>query len=165
MPKVAIYAGTFDPITNGHIDIISRSFSVVDHLILAVSAQPQKSTLFSLAERKSLILHDISNIKNRDRISVKAFDGLLVQFAQENNVNLLIRGLRFMSDFEYEFQMARMNNKLLSSIETIFLPASHDKHFITSHFVKEIASLGGKLYDMVSHNTAKALYKCYGIER
>lgn len=143
--KVAIYPGTFDPITFGHIDIIKRAGEIVDHLVIAVAKDTAKNPLFSLAERVEMVKNEIANIKSDAKISVEQFEGLLVDFAVKKSATIIVRGLRAVSDFEYEFQMFGMNSKLNPQIQTIFLPASENNHFIASKFVKEVARLGGDI--------------------
>jgi len=158
MLRTGVYPGTFDPITVGHTDIIERALRVVDKLIIAVALDSGKSPIFELEERAQLVREDIKLLgDDARRIEVKSFSGLLVNFAQENNATLLIRGLRAVSDFEYEFQMACMNDRLNPNIETVFLTASEDTHFISSRFVKQIARLGGDISSFVSPNVAKHL--------
>lgn len=162
--RVGIYPGTFDPITNGHIDIIKRGLHVVDKLIIAVAEDSGKSPIFDMVMRSKLVRQDVDtllNSKDASRVEVKPFSGLLVNFAREESANMLIRGLRAVSDYEYEFQMACMNNKLAPEIETVFLTASESTHFISSRFVKQIAKLGGDISMLVSKNVADALQKHY----
>lgn len=157
--RVGIYPGTFDPITVGHLDIIQRALKVVDKLVIGVALDTGKSPLFSLEERTALVEHDIRTQLGEDarRIEVSEFSGLLVNFAEENDANLLIRGLRAVSDFEYEFQMACMNSRLNPAMETVFLTASEDTHFISSRFVKQIARLEGDISSFVTENVANHL--------
>lgn len=156
--RIGVYPGTFDPITVGHMDIIKRALHVVDKLVIAVALDTGKAPVFDLVTRSQLVEEDVRALgKDASRIEVKTFSGLLVSFAQENNASLLIRGLRAVSDFEYEFQMACMNNRLKPDIETVFLTASEDTHFISSRFVKQIARLGGDISSFVSPNVAKHL--------
>ena len=156
--RIGVYPGTFDPITKGHLDIIKRALNVVDKLIIAVALDTGKAPVFEMSLRAQLVEEDIRSFgQEAGRIQVKTFSGLLVNFAQENNANLLIRGLRAVSDFEYEFQMACMNSRLKPDIETVFLTASEDTHFISSRFVKQIARLGGDISSFVSPNVAKHL--------
>ena len=155
--KIAIYPGTFDPITFGHIDIIKRAVLLFDHVIVASAKDSNKNPLFSLDERVNLIQQEI-NINHLERaVSVEKFEGLLVDFAKKKHAQIIIRGLRAVSDFEYEFQMFGMNSRLEPSIQTIFLPASENHHFIASKLVKEIAKLNGDIHQFVSKNVAEAL--------
>lgn len=155
--RIGIYPGTFDPITLGHMDIIRRAVKLVDHLIIAVAADTAKTPVFSLEERKEMVKADIAGLGNGTTVEVQAFEGLLVNFAKEHNANLIIRGLRAVSDFEYEFQMSGMNTRMDPNIQTVFLPASENTHFIASRFVKEIARLGGDIEGFVSPTVAKQL--------
>jgi len=157
--KIAIYPGTFDPITFGHIDIIKRASEMFDHLIIAVAKDNAKNPLFSLEERAELIREEIQNLNSDAKISVEKFEGLLVDFAVSKNAKVIIRGLRAVSDFEYEFQMFGMNAKLNPTIQTIFLPASETNHFIASKMVKEVARLGGNISKFVSKNVTEKLQK------
>ncbi|MBL6665044.1 MAG: pantetheine-phosphate adenylyltransferase [Rickettsiales bacterium] len=153
--RIAIYPGTFDPITVGHIDIIKRAAELFDHLIIAAAIDNNKNPLFSIDERVEMIKDDIRSLG--DKVSVEKFDGLLVDFAKERNAKILIRGLRAVSDFEYEFQMFGMNSKLDPNLQTIFLPASETNHFIASKFVKEVARLKGNISNFVSPAVADKL--------
>jgi len=155
--KIAIYPGTFDPITFGHLDIIKRASLLFDKLIVASAKDSNKNPLFSLDERVELINQEIHYNKLQDKVIVMKFEGLLVDFAKKNQAQIIIRGLRAVSDFEYEFQMFGMNSKLEPSIQTIFLPASENHHFIASKLVKEIARLGGDISKFVSSNVLVAL--------
>ena len=156
--RIGLYPGTFDPITNGHLDVITRAANhLVDTLVVAVARNIGKGPMFSVDERVQMVRDEVEN--NGDRlqanIEVKAFDNLLVDFARENNAGVIIRGLRAVSDFEYEFQMASMNRCLDDSIETVFLMASDRNHFISSRFVKEIALLGGDIAPFVPSGIAE----------
>jgi len=142
-PITGIYPGTFDPITNGHADIIARASKITDELILAISTSYNKNPIFSVEERCELAQIYLEKYNIADNVKVMKFDGLLVKFAKEVRANFIVRGLRAVSDFEYEFQMACMNSRLEEDIETIFLPASEKNQFISSRLVKEVASLGG----------------------
>ncbi|MCE2926896.1 MAG: pantetheine-phosphate adenylyltransferase [Rickettsiales bacterium] len=156
--RIGVYPGTFDPITKGHLDIIKRAMNVVDKLVIAVALDTGKAPVFDMSFRAQLVEEDVRAFgQDANRIQVKTFSGLLVNFAQENQASLLIRGLRAVSDFEYEFQMACMNSHLKPDIETVFLTASEDTHFISSRFVKQIARLGGDISSFVSPNVAKHL--------
>jgi pantetheine-phosphate adenylyltransferase len=160
--RIAIYPGTFDPITFGHIDIIKRAAGLFDHLIIAAAKDNYKNPLFSLEERVALIKEEVASLECAPRVSVEKFEGLLVNFARKKNSCVIIRGLRAVSDFEYEFQMFGMNSKLDSEIQTIFLPASETNHFIASRLVKEVAKLGGDISKFVSPNIAQKLSQKIG---
>lgn len=150
-PKVGVYPGTFDPITNGHSDIICRAAKVLDRVIVAVAANAVKAPLFSLEERVRMIEEDVTNCGvPANQIEVVAFDGLLVHLCRELGAGVLVRGLRAVSDFEYEFQMAVMNARQAPEVETIFFMASEKHQFISSSFVKEIGRLGGDISSLVS---------------
>lgn len=154
--RTGVYPGTFDPATNGHIDIISRATRVVDHLIVGVAVNAGKDTLFSLDERVDMVKEDVATLGNLN-ITVKSFDNLLMDFVGDVGAQIIIRGLRAVSDFEYEFQMAGMNSRLNSGIETVFLMASDRHQFISSRFVKEIGGLGGDIRHFVSPAVAERL--------
>jgi pantetheine-phosphate adenylyltransferase len=158
---VAVYPGTFDPITMGHVDIIKRAVKIVDKLIIAVAVDTAKTPIFSLQDRVKMVKEDISGIKGGAEIEVVGFEGLLVNFAAEQKASIIIRGLRAVSDFEYEFQMSGMNTKMNPDIQTVFLPASESTHFIASRFVKEIVRLGGDVDGMVSESVKKKLKGYY----
>ncbi|MGE5475670.1 MAG: pantetheine-phosphate adenylyltransferase [Bacteroidales bacterium] len=150
--RVGLYPGTFDPITNGHLDIVIRAARVVDRLIVAVAANAGKGPLFTLEERVALVRDELADRAKLPgvNIEVRAFDNLLIDFARQCGAHVIIRGLRAVSDFEYEFQMAGMNARLSSDIETMFLMASERCQFISSRFVKEIGRLGGDISSFVS---------------
>jgi pantetheine-phosphate adenylyltransferase len=157
--RIGIYPGTFDPITNGHADIIRRAIRVVDRLVVGVARNDGKGPLFATDERVEIVRDEIAHLENGDaeRIEVRAFDSLLVNFAQAVGATVVIRGLRAVSDFEYEFQMAGMNARLNPDIETVFLMASDRFQFISSRFVKEIGALGGDVSHFVSPRVAVRL--------
>jgi pantetheine-phosphate adenylyltransferase len=157
--RIGIYPGTFDPITLGHSDIIRRALHVVDRLLIAVALDTAKEPIFPLETRVKLVEEEVAALGGdaTKRIIAVPFEGLLVNFAREHKAQLLIRGLRAVSDFEYEFQMASVNNKLAPEIETVFLTASDATHFISSRFVKQIARLGGDVRPFVSPRVATAL--------
>ena len=166
MPKklIAVYPGTFDPITSGHVDIIRRALKIVDKLIIAVAANSTKTPLFSLEERTQMVESEVEILtaqglleSQNSEAKIVGFEGLLVNFAKENGASTIIRGLRAVSDFEYEFQMSGMNSKLDPEIETIFLPASESTHFVASSFVKQIAKLNGNIDGLVSQNVKNRL--------
>ena len=146
--KLGIYPGSFDPLTNGHIDIIERSRKFIDNLIIGISDNNNKKNLFNLDERIKMI-NTIMQNRNIDNVKVESFNGLLVSFVKKKKANLIIRGLRVVSDFEYEFQMTGMNFKLNSSIETIFLMASDNNQLISSNLVKEVSKLNGDVSKFV----------------
>ncbi len=147
MSKIGIYPGSFDPITYGHLDIIQRSLSVVDELVIAVSNNKSKNHLISIDDRLNLINQSILSLSEKDlsKIKVEKFDNLLVHYVKSKNASLIIRGLRAVSDFEYEFLMTGMNRSIDKDIETIFLMSSEKYHFISSRFIKEIHKLGGDI--------------------
>ena len=140
--KRAIYPGTFDPITFGHIDIIKRASFIFDEVIVAVVKKPSKSTLFSYTERVNLVKKSIVGIRN---VKIEGFSGLVVDFAKRKKIHVIVRGLRMISDFEYEFQMALTNRKLSPQIETIFLMPHPSYSYLSSRLVKEVVFLGGNL--------------------
>jgi pantetheine-phosphate adenylyltransferase len=157
--RIGVYPGTFDPITNGHTDIIRRAVKVVDRLVIGVARNDGKGPLFATDERVEIVRDEIAHLENgdADRIEVRAFDTLLMGFAQSVGAKVIIRGLRAVSDFEYEFQMAGMNARLNPEIETVFLMASDRFQFISSRFVKEIGALGGDVSHFVSPRVAMRL--------
>ena len=158
MIKTGIYPGTFDPLTFGHLDVIKRSLKIVDKLIIGVADNNNKIPLFSLDERKKIIQSDLKDsFKVLENISVKTVNGLLTDFAKSKEAICIIRGLRAVSDFEYEFQMTGMNSQLNPDIETIFLMSSDKNSFISSNFVKEVHKLGGDVSKFVSLNTIQLL--------
>jgi pantetheine-phosphate adenylyltransferase len=155
--RVGLYPGSFDPITNGHIDIIKRSLRVVDKLVIGIAVNVGKTGLFSLKERENLVTSDIKKLGLEEVVEVKSFEGLLVNYAKEIDAKLIIRGLRAVTDFEYEFQMTGMNSRLDSNIETVFLMASENQQFISSRLVKEIFMFGGDISSFVSSNVLKEM--------
>jgi pantetheine-phosphate adenylyltransferase len=160
-PLIGVYPGTFDPITTGHIDIIQRGARIVDRLIIGVASNAGKGPLFSLDERVEQVRAEVAAMGDgiASRISVEPFSILLIQFARENKAAMIIRGLRAVSDFEYEFQMAGMNAKLDPEIETVFLMAADGQQFVSSRFVKEIGRLGGDISRFVSPRIVARLAK------
>ena len=158
--RIGLYPGSFDPVTNGHLDIIFRAHKLVDQLVIGVAKNHKKDNLFSMSKRKELILNEIKKSKyNSKCFKVVVFDGLLMNFAKSINASLIVRGLRAVSDFDYEFQMTGMNARLNSEIETIFLMASEKHQFISSRFVKEIYFLKGEVRSFIPSNVLKELKK------
>lgn len=157
--RIGIYAGTFDPITRGHEDLMTRSLAFVDRLIVAVARNVSKAPLFTLDERVGLIRDAMAG---EQRIEVRSFEGLLVDFARSVNAGLLIRGLRAVSDFEYEYQMALMNRHLSPGLETVFMVPSLDTTYINASMVREVATLGGNVAGLVHPAVAKALRAKFG---
>ena len=162
--QVGVYPGTFDPITNGHLDIIIRAAKVVDHLIVAVALNAGKGPLFTVEERCRMVEEEVAKSGKVEpgKIEVRTFDGLLVKFAADAGANVVVRGLRAVSDFEYEFQMAAMNSRLEPDVETVFLMASDRNQFISSRFVKEISMLGGNVRHFAPEGIADILEEKYG---
>ncbi|MFK7973607.1 MAG: pantetheine-phosphate adenylyltransferase [Rickettsiaceae bacterium] len=158
---IGIYPGTFDPITKGHADIIARASSICDELVLAISTSFAKKPVFSIEERCQMAEIYLNEYQIASNVRIMQFDELLVTFAKKIEANLIIRGVRAFSDFEYEFQMACMNSRLDNQAETIFLPASEKNQFISSRLVKEIASMGGEISSFVIPEIADKLKKYY----
>jgi pantetheine-phosphate adenylyltransferase len=170
MPKlrVGVYPGTFDPVTNGHIDIIKRAVRLVDRLVIGIASNAGKGPLFSIEERVGIVREEVAALcpaGQKERIEVKPFDTLLMHFVETVGARVIIRGLRAVSDFEYEFQMAGMNARLNPDIETIFLMASDRNQFISSRFVKEIGRLGGEIGHFVTPGVAGHLNRRFAQER
>lgn len=149
--RIGIYPGTFDPITKGHLHIIKRASKLVDHVIVAVANNQRKGPLFSIEERLAMVQTDIDNLHDKHcPISVEPFEELLISYAHKKKATCLFRGLRAVSDFEFEFQMTGMNAKLAPDIETVFLMAADKWQFVSSSFIKEIGSLGGDIGEFVT---------------
>lgn len=153
--KIAVYPGSFDPCTNGHLDIIIRSAKVFDKLIVAVLTNNSKAPAFSVEERIEMLKRVTNGIEN---VEFDSFSGLLAQYMHEKNASVIVRGLRAVSDFEYEFQMALTNHKLNPDVETVFMTTSSDNLYLSSSIVKEVAKFGGCLDDMVPYDIQKDVY-------
>lgn len=153
-PRIAVYPGSFDPITNGHLDIIRRGLKMFDRLIIAVATESSKNALFSTEERVTMIREAVGGNGN---VSVETFEGLLISYVKQKNARVILRGLRAVSDFEYEFQLAQMNHTIEEEIETLFMMTSVDYGYLRSSIVKEVAKLGGPIDAYVPPNVARAL--------
>ena len=162
--RIGLYPGTFDPVTNGHIDIIARSARLMDKLVIGVAINTGKGPLFSLEERVELVQAEVREIASRNgvMIEVQPFQGLLIDFARKLGACMIVRGLRAVSDFDYEFQMAGMNYRMAPDIETVFLMASERHQFIASRLVKEVAGLGGDITSFVPALTLDRTLKRIG---
>lgn len=157
MALTAVYPGTFDPLTNGHLDLIRRSRRLCKHIVIGVAANPKKKPLFTLEERVELIQHALLENGFDETVEVIGFSGLLVDFAHEHNATILIRGMRAVSDFEFEFQLASMNRTLAPEVESVFLMPGEKFSFVSSTLVKEVAKLDGDVSRFVSARVLKAL--------
>jgi len=165
MGRFAVYPGSFDPITNGHLNIIRRSLKVFEHLTVAVAVNSNKKPLFTPAERVAIINESvIAEFGADNKIEVEYFEGLIVNYADRKKADALVRGLRAVSDFEYEFQMAAMNHKLNPRVETFFMMTAEDQFYISSQTVKEVASLGGSVEGLVPENVKIALQKKFALK-
>jgi len=156
--RLAVYPGTFDPITNGHVSILERSLKLFDGLIIALAENVRKSPLFSVEERRAMIL---GSVDHDPRVEVDAFSGLLVEYVRQRKAGAVIRGLRALADFEYEFQAAHMNRHLAPEIETVFLMTSEESFYVSSSLVKEVALMGGDVSRMVPPTVEVALRRKY----
>lgn len=152
--KIGIYPGTFDPITHGHTDIITRSLRVFDKVVVAVAPSPSKHPLFNLAERLDMVQ---LVMKDAGQVEVTPFDGLLVSYVERSGAQAIIRGLRAISDFEHEFQMALVNRKLAKTVETVFLMSSEEYSYLSSTIIKDVAQHGGDLHDFLHPEVARRL--------
>lgn len=159
MPKIAVYPGSFDPITNGHLDVIRRAAHMFDRVVVAIARSSDKMPLFGVTERLAMARLAVGGLRN---VGVDDFEGLLVRYARRQKATVVVRGLRAVSDFEFEFQMALMNRKLDAGIETIFLMPKDEYTFISSRLVKEIAALGGDVRDFVPGAVERALRRKLG---
>lgn len=161
---VGLYPGTFDPVTGGHMDIIRRAIRIVDSLVVGVAINDGKGPLFGLDDRVDMLNEEIADAlgADKDRVTVRSFDNLLMHFAQKCGARVIVRGLRAVSDFEYEFQMAGMNARMNPEVETVFLMASEKQTYVSSRFVKEIARLGGDVGSFVSPSVKRRLEEVFG---
>jgi pantetheine-phosphate adenylyltransferase len=162
MGNAAIYPGTFDPVTNGHMDLITRTLSVFNRVIVAVAVNPGKRPLFTTAERvdmleKATALHGLKNV------SIEYFDNLLVDYCAQKKIYTVVRGLRAVSDFEYELQLSQMNRKINKNVEAVFMMPSEEYNFISSKIIKEVSALGGDISELVPPPVAKALKAKYAV--
>ena len=156
---VAVYPGTFDPITNGHVDILARALALFDHLIVTIAVNPRKQPLFTVEERIEFIRSALPD--HADRLDFASFDGLLVEFCKSRGARVIVRGLRALADFEYEFQFAHMNRRLAPGIDSVFFMTDERNHYVSSSLVKEVASLGGDVTGLVPPQVATALASVY----
>lgn len=156
MSRVAIYPGSFDPITNGHVDILMRALAIFDRVIVAIANNVRKAPTFTVEERKS---HILNAVKGDPRVEVDAFEGLLVEYVQRRGSRIVVRGLRALADFEYEFQLAHMNRRLGVDIDTVFLMTSEKDFYVSSSLVKEVAQFGGDVKGLVPPDVEAALAK------
>lgn len=154
MGSNAMYPGTFDPLTNGHEDLVRRACRIFDKVVLAIAANPGKEPLFSLEERMDLAGRVLADIPN---LEIMGYEGLTVEFARQHGLNAIVRGLRAVSDFEFEFQLATMNRHLSDTVETVFLTPTEQYNFVSSTLIREIASLGGKVDEFVHPVVGEAL--------
>jgi len=162
MERIAIYPGSFDPVTNGHLDIIERGLKIFDKIIVTILHNPQKKTLFSLAERIELLKTCLADCAN---VEVASYDGLLVDYAEKRQAHAILRGMRAVSDFEYEFQLALMNRKLKKEIQTVFLMTGLRWIFTSSSIIKEAAQFGGDIDDMVPAEVNRKLMEKLGTKK
>ncbi|MBX5484949.1 MAG: pantetheine-phosphate adenylyltransferase [Myxococcaceae bacterium] len=158
--RAAIYPGSFDPLTNGHLSIIARGLKLFDRLIVAIAVNPKKTPLFTVEERVELIKQACPD----PRVEVDHFEGLLVNYARQRSVKVLLRGLRAVSDFDYEFQMANMNRTLAPDVETVFMMTGEDYFYISSQLVREAAALGGNVDNLVPKNVLPRLKEKFGLK-
>jgi len=162
MPRLAIYPGSFDPLTNGHLSLIQRGLKIFDGLVVAVANNPEKSALFTFQERMQLIQEAV---KGDRRVEVDSFDGLLVDYANKREIHTVLRGLRAVSDFEYEFQLANMNRKLDPEFDSVFVMTGEDYYFVSARLVREVARFGGDVSGLVPPNVLAGLHRKLGAPR
>jgi pantetheine-phosphate adenylyltransferase len=159
-PTIAVYPGTFDPITNGHIDILERALRLFDKVIVTLAVNVRKQPLFTADERAGFIREAMA--EHGDRVEIEGFDGLLVDFCKRRGAGVIVRGLRALADFEYEFQFAHMNRRLAPGVDTVFFMTDERNHYVSSSLVKEVASLGGDVNGLVPPAVVRALAAKYG---
>jgi pantetheine-phosphate adenylyltransferase len=157
--RIAVYPGTFDPVTHGHLDLIERGRRHFDRLVIAILRNEDKRPLFSVEERAALLREAVAAWGN---VSVDAFDGLLVDYAAQQGASMILRGIRAVTDLEYEMQMAMMNRRMRADLETVFLVPSEAYSYVSSRLVREVARLGGSVEGLVPPNVARALTRCFG---
>jgi pantetheine-phosphate adenylyltransferase len=162
MPRRAIYPGSFDPLTNGHLSLIQRGLKIFDALVVAVANNPEKSALFTPAERMEFIR---AAVNGDQRVEVDSFDGLLVEYANRRGIHTVLRGLRAVSDFEYEFQLANMNRKLDPEFDSVFVMTGEDYYFVSARLVREVARFGGDVSSLVPANVSAGLERKLGPAR
>jgi pantetheine-phosphate adenylyltransferase len=160
--RVAIYPGTFDPLTNGHLDIVERAARLFDRLIVLVADNPTKEPIFSAAERVQMIQEAVASLPDQTGITVDSYRGLTVDYARRVGAQAMIRGLRAVTDFEWEFQLALINQKLAAEVETVCLMTAQEHSFLSASMVRELAQYGGDLEDLVPPHIATALQRVYG---
>lgn len=160
--RSAIYPGSFDPLTNGHLSLIHRGLKMFDSLIVAIAVNPKKAPLFSVEERKDMIREALGN---DPRVEIDDFQGLLVDYAKKRQLNVVLRGLRAVSDFEFEFQLANMNRRLSPELETVFMMTGEDYFYISSNLVREVASFGGNVEGTVPANVLEKLQAKYAAKK
>jgi len=157
MSKVAVYPGTFDPITNGHVDILRRSLRIFPRVVIAIAVNPRKTPLFTPEERITFIRDAVATDEGADRVDYDVFGGLLIDYCRTRGAETIVRGLRAVADFEYEFQLAHMNRRLAPSIDTMFLMTAEENFYVSSSLVKEVASFGGDVSGFVPPGVERAL--------
>ena len=162
-PAIAVYPGTFDPITNGHLDILERALDIFDKVIITIAPNIRKNPLFTTDERMQFIRDAMPQYK--ERLEFAVFEGLLVDFCRENNARCIVRGLRALADFEYEFQFAHMNRRLAPGVDTVFFMTDERNHYVSSSLVKEVAGLGGDVNGLVPEAVVRALEAKYAAKK